>query len=146
MTTYKGPELIVTSNLGNFCSENSRFLFVGDENFVERSKSSPHSVSILANDGLVAIVKNWYGQHEHPLIAEVMDAGLRMWPETVIFNYDDIFLADHNTETLELILSYLSIALRTGHSVEVLYDGKLYPEAPEIVALALPEFKALTDR
>lgn len=146
MTSYRGPELIVTSNMENFRSEDFRFIFVGDEAFLKRSKETPHAVGISANQGLIATVKNWYGQHEQPLIAEVMDAGLRMRPDTVVFNYEDIFHAGHDAEAIALILSHLSQALRTGHSVGLIYDRQSSPKAVETVARALPEFITLTDR
>lgn len=145
MGNYRGPELVVTSNMKNFHSEELRFLFVGDEAFLKRSEESPYAVSIAANHGLMATVKNWYGQHEQPLIAEVMDAGLRMRPDTVVFNYEDIFLAGHDAEAIALILNHLSQALRTGHSVWLIYDRQSSPKAAETVARAFPEFITLTD-
>lgn len=145
MKVYRGPELIVTSNMEVFHSEELRSLYVGDKTFLKRAPEGDSSVSISADQGLMTMVNNWYGQHEHPLIAEVMDAGLRMRPNTVIFNYADIFLADYDRETLDFILGHLSQALLEGHSVGLIYDRENSPKAPETVAKALPEFITLTD-
>lgn len=119
MTTNYLGDLIVTTSINFDQKKETRLLYVGDDNFLEGMPKRKHYAPFRVNDGLMAMVDNWYGQYQNHMIVEVMDAGLRMRPDTVVFNYDDLFAVDYSDEHLNILLTCLSFALNSGYSVAV---------------------------
>lgn len=141
MVAYENGDLIITTSIGINQHEDTKILYVGDEAFLSTRPERESSVAWPVPEGLMEIVDNWYSVHQNYLIVEVMDAGLRMKPDLVVFNYENIFLAGHDEEAIEIIIGELKTSLNRKYSVAVVYDAESSPEAPQKLIELFPEYQ-----